>query len=563
MKEKILMGVGVLILIICVIGYVSSNKTPSNNNDNPKYTFALTTTSKTLSVGGSSTISINTNIENYQATDIVWTSSDSTIVNVDSNGYISGLQKGSATVTALYEYKGQKYKASCFVVISDGKKYNNITSLAFQDGEIAMNVGSTYQAPIVVTPLDADLSDITYNSSNEGVATISTTGQIKAISEGTATISFNSSDGKWNGKIRVNVSNTYTEAKMIVYPDEIYLKEAGVTLPLGQEYKLNTVFFPKNATEVAIEWTSSDEKVATVSNGVVKGLAVGNAVITAKTINGKSINAIITVVATSIPATSVKVDKESVTLNVGESAVIVPDVQPSNATNKQVIFSSANINVATVDDDGIITATGAGEVIITVRVRGTKIDAYVKVTVNKPNSGGSSGGNTGGNSGGSSGGSTGGNTGGNGNSGGTPIDPNAGSNDCSTCRSGRAQTLIVSLNGRNIPDDNETPLVIKVNQTVNLTVKLPTNCGKLIQLQQSTADGLTGVDKYITQYSSPSIHYTQPSTYRAISSYTWVITGVKSTNGQIWKLSQTARVKTTCTAENFKAMFKLRIKVVD
>ena len=143
MKEKILMGVGVLILIICVIGYVSSNKTPSNNNDNQKYTFALTTTSQTLSVGGSSTISINTNIENYQATDIVWTSSDSTIVNVDSNGYISGLQKGSATVTALYEYKGQKYKASCFVVISDGKKYSNITSLAFQDGEIAMNVGST------------------------------------------------------------------------------------------------------------------------------------------------------------------------------------------------------------------------------------------------------------------------------------------------------------------------------------------------------------------------------------------------------------------------------------
>lgn len=151
-------------------------------------------------------------------------------------------------------------------------------------------------------------------------------------------------------------------------------------IELGKTLQLNVVISPSNASGYTIVWTSSDTKIATVSQtGLVTPVSTGTVTITV-TVNGKSQNFTITVQSPVVDVISVSLDKTSLTLEEGSSQTLSAKVSPENATDKTVVWSSSNTAVATVAS-GTVTAVSVGTAVITAK-SGNK-SATCNVTVNK------------------------------------------------------------------------------------------------------------------------------------------------------------------------------------
>ena len=136
----------------------------------------------------------------------------------------------------------------------------------------------------------------------------------------------------------------------------------------GETFKIEATVMPEDATDKTLEWTSSDESVATVdAEGNVSALKEGTCVITATAADGSGMSAScsINVSARVIPVESIMVSQESAELKFGESVALTATVVPEDATDKTVTWSSDNTDVAIVDADGNVTAVSLGVATIT------------------------------------------------------------------------------------------------------------------------------------------------------------------------------------------------------
>ena len=160
----------------------------------------------------------------------------------------------------------------------------------------------------------------------------------------------------------------------------VALNTATVTVIVEDTYTLTATVNPAEATDNYVTWTSSNEAIATVKEGVVTALAVGKATITATTIDG-GFKATCEVTVAPRPVTGVTLDKATATLEVKETVTLVANVAPANATNKDVTWASDNETVATVVD-GVVTAVAVGTANITVTTVDGSFKATCAVTVN-------------------------------------------------------------------------------------------------------------------------------------------------------------------------------------
>ena len=170
-------------------------------------------------------------------------------------------------------------------------------------------------------------------------------------------------------------------AEKKIPPTGITIKPADAILGVGKTLKLKTVFSPKNTTETKVKWISSDESVATVSKGKVKGIKPGTVKITAQAAGGDGVegSAEITVV---IPATSVKADKASVELAPGATFQPTVSIEPADAGIRTLRWKSSNNKIAAVDDGGAITALKPGKCTVTGTTRdGSELKVTIKVKV--------------------------------------------------------------------------------------------------------------------------------------------------------------------------------------
>lgn len=163
----------------------------------------------------------------------------------------------------------------------------------------------------------------------------------------------------------------------------ISIDPASFELQVGATKTLAVKYFPENATnKPAIEWSTSDAKVATVKDGVVTAVAAGEATITAKAGDLKA-EAKVKVTAepvTDIPLESISIEPASLDLKVGQTADLKVKYNPENATEKPAIeWSSSNAAVAAVAN-GKVTAVAAGEAVITAKAGDKKAEARVVVS---------------------------------------------------------------------------------------------------------------------------------------------------------------------------------------
>lgn len=174
-----------------------------------------------------------------------------------------------------------------------------------------------------------------------------------------------------------------TEEPAIVAVTSVTLDSTSITLIEGDSQALNDTVFPSNAENQKVLWSSSNSSVASVKEGVVTALEVGNATILAKTDDGrKTASCTVIVEAKNIPVTGVILDKTSYEMTEGEEFTLTATINPENATNKNVSWSSNNTNIATVSN-GTVIALAPGQTSITaITEDGGKI-ATCEVIVNK------------------------------------------------------------------------------------------------------------------------------------------------------------------------------------
>lgn len=148
-------------------------------------------------------------------------------------------------------------------------------------------------------------------------------------------------------------------------PTSLSLSPSSATVGIGSTQTLTVTASPAGSS-TSVSWSTSNSNVATVSGGVVTGVAAGSATITATSTMNGSVTATSSITVSTIPVTGVSLDSTA-SLGVGSTTTLTPTFTPSNATNKTVSWSSSNTGVATINaSSGLITGVSAGESTITV-----------------------------------------------------------------------------------------------------------------------------------------------------------------------------------------------------
>ncbi len=236
-------------------------------------------------------------------------------------------------------------------------------------------VGGSGKIRYSVLPGNATNTNVTFKSLNEKVATVDANGVVTGVSEGNADIVITTEEGGFEAKCTVRVDGI--DARGIER-----VGDKTVTMGLNQTRQLQVKITPSDTTNKNVQWTSSNNSVATVdSNGVVTSKNSGSTIITATTHNELKTEFFIEV-ETSV--TNITLNSNEINLNPGGTFKLDATVNPSNASNKNIKWISANESIATVDRSGNVTADVAGTTYISAVSADGKVVAICTVNVSKP-----------------------------------------------------------------------------------------------------------------------------------------------------------------------------------
>ena len=244
-----------------------------------------------------------------------------------------------------------------------------VSYVTLNRSNLTLEVGDSASLYETIYPSNATDKSVTWSSSNTSVATVSN-GTVVARSAGTATITVRTSNYQ-TATCTVTVSNPVSQTVAV---SSVSLNQSSATMEVGDTLSLTATVSPNNATDKSVTWSSSNTSVATVNGGMVIAQSAGTATITVRTSNYKTATCTVTVsnpASQTVAVSSVSLNQTSATLEVGDTLSLTATVNPSNATDKSVTWSSSNTSVATVSN-GTVTAQSAGTATITVRTSNNK-----------------------------------------------------------------------------------------------------------------------------------------------------------------------------------------------
>ena len=337
MKKTVFLIVGTILSLFLIS---SCTKEPG---EIPVESVKLNQTMVNLHIGETATLTATVAPSNATDPSLTWTSSNTAVATV-SNGVIIAVGEGTSIVMATAE----NVTAMCAVTVSA----NAVTDIKLDQTSASLKVNESITLTATVSPDNATDKTVTWTTSDASVATVSN-GVVIAAKIGTATIT--ASAGGLKATCEITVIATPVE--------KVTLDKTSVTLRAGESATLTATVSPDDATDKTVTWTSSNEDVATVSNGVVIANKVGTATITAQA-GDKTATCNVTVDAT--PVTSVTLDKTKASLKVNETVTLMATVKPDDATDKTVTWTSSDESIATVKD-GVVTAHKLGTAIVTAK----------------------------------------------------------------------------------------------------------------------------------------------------------------------------------------------------
>lgn len=297
-----------------------------------------------------------------------WSSDNTSIATVDAAGHVKAVGRGTTTIRCVAA-DGVGAIAQCRITVTQ-----KVRSIIFSTKQLDLFVGGNATIGASVMPANANNNKVTWKSSNEKVASVSTTGNVTAIAAGSAVISCQAQDGS-------GVIATCT-VKVTRPVQSIKLNQTQRTILKGKKYTLKATVGPKSATKKTVTWKSSNKKIATVnSKGIVTAKKAGRVVITCVAKDGSNVQASCSVTVAN-PVKTIKLNKKKATVKKKSTYQLTATVGPKSATNKAVSWKSSNNKVATVSANGLVTAKKKGKVTITVKAKdGSKKSAKCTITV--------------------------------------------------------------------------------------------------------------------------------------------------------------------------------------
>jgi uncharacterized protein YjdB len=277
---------------------------------------------------------------------VTWTTSDETIAAVSQDGTITAVAAGTATITATLANQSE-IMAQCEVTVTTPQP-----GIRLEATEGSLAVGETLTlTPRMILP-DDDAAETIWQSSDPAVALVQD-GTITALAPGKTNITI--THGSYSSVYQLTVTAPLTAIQISNAPTEINV---------GETADLQVAYTPANTTDSrTVRWSSSNTAVATVSSaGKLTAIAPGTTTITA-TVGKFTQKLELTVYA---PIQWIQLNTTTGTMRIDRTKQLEVIYEPSNTTdNKAATWSSDAPEIASVDQNGLVTAHQAGTAVIT------------------------------------------------------------------------------------------------------------------------------------------------------------------------------------------------------
>jgi len=309
--------------------------------DNSEYTFNT--------IGN--TVMLKATVSPSDATDksVEWTSDNENVAAVDSNGKVTAIGNGTASITVTT--KDQSKTATCIITVDQ-----LVTGITLNKTAITLNEGQEQTLTAVVAPNNANDKTLNWTSSNTSIATVDVNGKVIAVSKGSAIITAAANDGSG-----ISASCSITVNRLVT---SIQLDKTSLYIYNGKTATIIATVLPSSASNTSVSWASSNTSVATVSSsGVVTGVTRGNTIITASAKDGSGVKATCEVEVKQF-VTGISLDRTTVFLNEGQEQSLMATVAPNNANDKTISWTSSDTSIATVDANGKVIALSRGRATI-------------------------------------------------------------------------------------------------------------------------------------------------------------------------------------------------------
>jgi len=285
--------------------------------------------------------------ENASIKDVVWSSKHPSIAAVDAQGVVTGLQKGTATITATAA-DGSKTVGSVLITVTQP-----VASLSFVNRDLSVVVGRTAQAKVTAQPANASDKNVDWSSSDESIATVKN-GVIHGNKAGVCTITATS---RSNPEVSVSADVT---VKQLITKIECVNDPADLNMLVGETRQLYWKISPEDATIQTLSFKSQHNTVLRVDgNGVVTAVKRGLASVYAVSQDGsgKQGAARINVIQ---PVTGVELHRSTYLIQLYQAGRITAYPQPKDANNQRVTWSTGDESIATARGSGTSTASVYG-----------------------------------------------------------------------------------------------------------------------------------------------------------------------------------------------------------
>jgi len=357
---------------------------PKNNYES----ISLNKTSRTLTVGNSYTlkVTVKPEIDGVEPT-VSWSSSDTSVATVDSNGKVKAVGAGTATITCSVFDTVSTHTATCKITVNkassssgdSGSSSSTVkaTGVTFDKSTITARKSTTDVLKFVATVTPSNTTETgKWTSSDTSIASVDSKTGIITINKNldlaqhpgnmaTVVITYTIGSVSKTGVLVVtqDFDGNQSGSTDTVAPESITLSQSSVSLSVNGSTTLTATFAPSNTTNKAITWTSSNTAVATVVNGKITGVAAGTATITAKSSVDSKVFATCQVTVTSASSGAISVSPANATIAVGGSTKLTATLASGVAGT--IFWSSSNNNVATVDSTGKVVGVSVGNAVIT------------------------------------------------------------------------------------------------------------------------------------------------------------------------------------------------------
>lgn len=336
-------------------------------------TIAPTTQAMTLGVTGPITISSTVGAGDTYASLVASVDQpavaaiDTSTLTADGKVKVTALSVGTAIVTI--RARGTAFTKTTTITVEKAPTY--VTSIGLDKSTLSLGVNGSYSLAATIGPADATDKTITWTSSSPSDATVDSTGTVKVLRDFTTAVTITATANGVDPASLVPVEATCTVSVNRINVDGIALSDTSATIYKGSYKKLSAVITPTNAADPAVTWSSSNTAVATVDStgkvtavGIPAGEDYGEAVITAQSSNSAVFATCTIKVLSSVLITSLTLNKSELALNVGDEETLTVTGAPSNATNKTLVWTSSNPEVASVNTSGKVIAASKGTTVV-------------------------------------------------------------------------------------------------------------------------------------------------------------------------------------------------------